>query len=756
VAPHVPGVAEPTRFAEPPGATTGRGRGGMGDSASGAGKDPLLDLIRVAAIGRVVMWHTWVWPWLTWIPAMPAMFFVTGALLDGSLERRGWLATLRPRLRRLLIPYWAYAATCWLIMMADGWRPSAGDAMRWAVPLWDPVGSDAMPGLWVPLWYLRAYLWFLLAAGLIRMFRQRVGPASVGLAAAAAAGVWLAGRRGLEVPLAVGDAVTYLPFVLAGMGYGGSRRVPRPQVLWPVGLASAIAAVVTWQRFGPADGVVNRSYLLTMLVGMAGLSLIFAARSGVLRVTSPWQPLVSRVNSRALTIYLWHGLGLVAAQRLVDQRLGPGAPRAALAMMVVALVVVAAVIVVGPLEDRAAGRSKQTDRSDRSAGSRSRRVAPLRRVLLVVPGSALVVAALVLSAPSGAAVEAPLSGRAVVARGGVIEQELTQRLARVDVTGKSPQEVLDEWVAQHRDRLEGIGARWIDAAIARPDGQIEYLAWNPASVELPATIAWWSMSKVVTTAWLVQLVEEGVVDLDDPLSDHVPETPRSEDMTLRQLATHTAGIPSELDGSLFDANPAQEIRRFSEWGRLAYEPGEGYGYSRVGYYLLALALERASGVTWESAVKKMAAQAGFGISLDDDWSEAAISDPDGHGYRGGLWSAGGLISEVPDGAGFLRWLFTDGLSPEAERMMTQFPNDPDRHYYGLALIPVCPCQVSGARIESERYGLDTASGMFVVDGRSGASVMVRPEGWWDEEGPLQEFYDLQQRLLDSVAGGAGG
>ena len=106
---------------------------------------------------------------------MPAMFFVTGALLEGSLERRGLRATLWPRLRRLLIPYWVYAACCWVAMLVDGWRPTVGDALRWAVPLVDPTGSDALPGLWIPLWYLRAYLWFLLASGVIRWVQQRLG-----------------------------------------------------------------------------------------------------------------------------------------------------------------------------------------------------------------------------------------------------------------------------------------------------------------------------------------------------------------------------------------------------------------------------------------------------------------------------------------------------------------------------------------------------------------------------------------------------
>ena len=708
------------------------------------GKDRILDLIRISAIGRVVLWHTWSWAWLTWIPAMPAMFFVTGALLEGSLERRGWRATLWPRLRRLLIPYWVYAACCWVAMLVDGWRPTVGDALRWAVPLVDPTGSDALPGLWIPLWYLRAYLWFLLASGVIRWVQQRLGVWSVVLSAAGAVGLWYAAREGLDVPFAVGDAVTYLPFVLAGMGYWATRRLPRPPVLLALAAAGGVASVAVWQRLGPADGVVNRSYMLTMLVGATGVALVFGLRTQIEAATSRWSDVIARVNSRALTIYLWQGFGLVAAQRLVDQRLDPGPARAVLSLVVVVAVIAGAVAVFGVVEDVAAGRRGVTDLVPAPL-----RVSP-RRSALMVPAVGLVVASLVVSQPDGAPVDAPLSGQAVVARGGLIEQQLAEREAKVDVSGLTPQQVLDQWAEEEQGLLADLGTTWIDAAIATPDGEVVRVAWSNGGRSDRDDIAWWSMTKTITAAWLLRLVDEGVVDLDDSLADYVPDTPRAADMTLRQLANHTSGIPEDLDGDLFEAHPADEIEAFRERGELAYEPGVGYGYSRVGYYLLALARERASGGAWQDAVSEMADEADVTLRFDDEDRITEVSDPDGHGYRGGLWSAGGVLSTLPDGATFLRWLFTDGLSNAALAEMTAFPADSDRNYYGLGLVPLCPCEVVGDRVEAERTGLDTASGTFAIDPPTGAAVMVRPKEWWGASGPSTEFYDLQQRLLDSV------
>ncbi|MHB1139067.1 MAG: acyltransferase family protein, partial [Microthrixaceae bacterium] len=323
------------------------------------GPDRLLDLIRSVAIVRVVLWHTWSWAWLTWIPAMPAMFFTTGALLDRSLDRRGWRSTVVQRARRLLIPYWIYAAACWIVMLADGWRPDGvAQVLSWVLPLADPVGSPELPGLWVPLWYLRAYLWFVLAAGVLRFLARRLGAWSVAIAGLVGVGAWVLAERGVEIPFAVGDAAAYAPFVLAGMCYAATRRMPRQPLLWVGAVVTAVAAWWSWQRFGPVDGVVNRSYLLTMLVGTAGLCAVVAARGSVLSASAPLTGWIARLNSRALTIYLWQGFGLVAAQRLVTQRTHDQVLGAVASIVVVAVVIVAAVVLVGGAEDLAAGRRR--------------------------------------------------------------------------------------------------------------------------------------------------------------------------------------------------------------------------------------------------------------------------------------------------------------------------------------------------------------------------------------------------------------
>lgn len=739
--PASPEAPDPTTPPEPSTGTATPAPPTAGDAAGGvagrhARQDALLDLIRSVAIVRVVLWHTWSWAWLSWIPAMPAMFFTSGALLEGSLERRGWWATLRQRARRLLIPYWTYAAACWVVMIATGWRPNGLDALTWLVPLVDPVGSAELSGLWVPLWYVRAYLWFVIGAGVLRALHRRVGWASVPVAAAVAvAAYWWSQDHSL--PMAVGDAAAYAPFVLAGMLYGAGRRLPGRAALAALGVSSFVAALMIWQRLGPDDGVVNRSYLLTMVVGLGGLGLVLAWRSPLVASSARGAALIRTINSRALTIYLWQGFGLVAAHRLVDARVDSWW-RIPASLLVVAVVIAAAVVVAGGLEDIAARR-------------------PPSRVLggvWAVPGATLVVVSLVLPLPEGAAAYVPLSGQAVVERAARVEADLAgdgdDEVAPV-VVGVDAQTVLDEWVAEHRDRLDAVSTEWLDLALVDGDGELQYAVWHADGATEPDRLAWWSMTKAVTTTWFVRLIGDGVVALDDPLSRWVPESPRAEDMTLEQLARHTAGVPEDLTRHIFAANPGEEIDEFIERGELAYEPGEGYGYSRVGYYLLALALERASGVPYIDAVHDMADQAGAAIDFDETDPAGPVTDPDGHGYRGGPWSSGGLVSDVDEAARFVQWLFADGVDDDGLDLLTSFSSDPDQIYYGLGLLPLCPCETIGDRLRSERFGLDTVPGSFGVDRATKATVVLRPDSWWTDDGPVDEFYDLQERLLDSVS-----
>jgi D-alanyl-D-alanine carboxypeptidase len=114
-----------------------------------------------------------------------------------------------------------------------------------------------------------------------------------------------------------------------------------------------------------------------------------------------------------------------------------------------------------------------------------------------------------------------------------------------------------------------------------------------------------SVTKTFVAALVLQLAEDGVLGLDDPLSRWVPEFPDSSRITLRQLLNHTAGTADFVtDGRFLAAQrrrglaaawtPQQLLRYVPE--PLA-KPGERWHYSNTNYLLVGLAIERATDST---------------------------------------------------------------------------------------------------------------------------------------------------------------
>lgn len=116
------------------------------------------------------------------------------------------------------------------------------------------------------------------------------------------------------------------------------------------------------------------------------------------------------------------------------------------------------------------------------------------------------------------------------------------------------------------------------------------------------TMMAYSMSKTITAAAVLQLVERGRLSLNDPIEKFHP-TPYGPGITLRHLLAHLSGIPNPIP--LRWVHPAAEHAAFDERAsleaemlahpRLVFSPGARYRYSNIGYWLLGSIVERASG-----------------------------------------------------------------------------------------------------------------------------------------------------------------
>ncbi len=109
-----------------------------------------------------------------------------------------------------------------------------------------------------------------------------------------------------------------------------------------------------------------------------------------------------------------------------------------------------------------------------------------------------------------------------------------------------------------------------------------------------------SISKQFVAAAALLLVQEGRLDLDEPIHRYLPYLPSDWiGVTVRQLLNHTSGIPDYEEIRSYDAYrfrfTPEEVIRIAHSRPVDFSPGEGWYYSNTGYFLLSLIIERIDG-----------------------------------------------------------------------------------------------------------------------------------------------------------------
>lgn len=117
-----------------------------------------------------------------------------------------------------------------------------------------------------------------------------------------------------------------------------------------------------------------------------------------------------------------------------------------------------------------------------------------------------------------------------------------------------------------------------------------------------------SITKQFTAVAILQLYEQGKIELNDEIQQYVQDFPVYEKkITIRHLLAHTSGIKNltEIDGLEIKHTPysAQELIGLFKDKQLDFQPGEKYSYSNSGYILLGCIIEKVSGKTYAEYVK---------------------------------------------------------------------------------------------------------------------------------------------------------
>ncbi|MGW7319565.1 serine hydrolase domain-containing protein [Streptomyces sp. NPDC054865] len=224
-----------------------------------------------------------------------------------------------------------------------------------------------------------------------------------------------------------------------------------------------------------------------------------------------------------------------------------------------------------------------------------------------------------------------------------------------------------------------------------------------------------SETKTFTVTALLQLVDQGLVELDDPIGKYVAGVPNGDRITLRELAGMRSGLFNySEDESFFKALTSDPRREFTPRELLGYsfrhpvvfQPGARFQYCNTNLILLGLVIEKATGRPLAEYVNKgVVAEAGLKRTLFPVGAE--FPKPHAHGYTDQTasgktadatdwnpswgWAAGAMISDLGDLRSWAKTLATGTLltpATQAQRLKVSPAGDLPDTGYGLGIFNV--------------------------------------------------------------------
>ncbi|NJK79222.1 MAG: beta-lactamase family protein [Chloroflexaceae bacterium] len=278
-----------------------------------------------------------------------------------------------------------------------------------------------------------------------------------------------------------------------------------------------------------------------------------------------------------------------------------------------------------------------------------------------------------------------------------------------------------------------------------------------------------SVSKVFLAVVVLQLVDEGVITLDDSVERWLPGlVPNGHNITVRQLLNHTSGLYNYMNDYFISQVLADRGRMWSPYELVAFAnayppyfaPGqpERWHYSNTNYVLLGLIVEHATGLPLAQNIRSRISEP---LGLYNTFYEPQETIPGSimRGYLGNrditslnlsyAWGCGSMVSSAEDLGKFTRAMFRGTLlSPERMQDMRSFvPVYGAWHAryltYGLGLMH------DRMGIAHATDGQPRAEGLAWVDGHTGALAGYRSAMWYMPERGITIAVGLNQMYTDA-------
>jgi CubicO group peptidase (beta-lactamase class C family) len=278
------------------------------------------------------------------------------------------------------------------------------------------------------------------------------------------------------------------------------------------------------------------------------------------------------------------------------------------------------------------------------------------------------------------------------------------------------------------------------AALYVRHGKAEFIKNFGASKSADDIFLLASITKPISVAAVMTLYDKGLFKLDDPVKRFIPELTSEgrERITIRQLLTHTCGLPDQLPENESLRKRHARLSDFVEGAvrtPLLFEPGARYSYSSMGILLAAEIARRTSGTDFMELVNRSVLQplemkrSALGLGsfrleevirnqVEDAAPEAGGGDPTTKTWDwnspfwrnlGAPW--GGAHASAPDVGRFLtEFLHSQGkiLKPETARLMISNQNREGLTPRGLGFD--VGTKAGGRRSSSKTFGHSGSTG----------------------------------------------
>ena len=226
-------------------------------------------------------------------------------------------------------------------------------------------------------------------------------------------------------------------------------------------------------------------------------------------------------------------------------------------------------------------------------------------------------------------------------------------------------DLIDQIDKVANDTLARTGVPSASVAIVK-DGQIVYTkAYGDARLDprTPATpqmrYSIGSISKQFTAAAILLLQEQGKLSLDDSVAKYIPNLTRANEVTIRQLLSHTSGYqdywPQDYVMPMM-LQPVTSRKILDLWARkpLDFEPGTKWQYSNTNYVIAGVIIEKVARMPLLQFLQERVFTP-LGMTSVSDTDQAKLGDTDPTGYL--RYALGPLRPAPKEGRG---WLFAAG------------------------------------------------------------------------------------------------